>query len=149
MRVLRYTSVHRDTTYTAKNIYSKPTTPPNRFIFSAPLSSLRPPPPSTTAPIFHDDLETRCLRRGVPLMPPLESVTRFSLLFPDLSQARRGERASSNHDASRRGQNLLSYAGPRFVHAAGGSTEAEMPGEHLHLTLWPCECYSNDNSHVQ
>jgi len=47
MRVLRYTSVHRKTTYTAKDIHSKPTTPPNRFIFLAPLSSLRPPPPTT------------------------------------------------------------------------------------------------------
>jgi hypothetical protein len=43
----------RETTYTAKNIHSKLTTPPNRFIFSAPLSpsdNLRPQGPSPLLP---------------------------------------------------------------------------------------------------
>ena len=71
-------------------------------------------------------------------------VTKLSLLPPDLPQTRRGERASSDHDASRRGQSLLSYPRPSCSRTTGRSAKAEIPGEHLHLTFWACECYSND-----
>ena len=139
----------RETTYTAKNIHSTLTTPPNRFIFPVPLFSLRPLPPPTTSPSSMTTLKPDAFEEVCHRYPLRSSVTRSSLLFPDLSQARRGERASSDHDAGRRGQNILSYPGPSFYHAAGSSAKAEIPGEHLHLTLWPCEYYSNDNSHAQ
>jgi hypothetical protein len=138
----------RETTYTAKNIHSKLTTPPNRFIFSAPFLPPTTSVPNDPPPFCHDNVETRCIRGGTPLFPLRSIVTRSSLLLADLSQARRGERASSNHDAGRRGQNLHSYPGSGHCRTAGSSEKAEIPGEHLHLTLWPCEYHSN-NSHAQ
>ena len=148
MRVLRYMNT-RETTYTAKNIYSKLTTPPNPLHFPCDYFSLRPLPPPTTPPFFHDNVETRCIRGGAPLMPLRSTVTESSLLLLDLSQARGGERASSNHDPGRRGQSLFSYPGPSYCHAADSSEKAEIPGKHLYLTLRPCECQSNDDSHAQ
>ena len=75
----------RETTYTAKNIHSKLTTPPNPLHFPCNYFSLRPLPPPTTPPFFHDNVETRCIRGGAPLLPLQSTVTRSSLLLLDLS----------------------------------------------------------------